>query len=161
MICYNPIPLFEASLFLANQAAGVSWNSFLERTFGKGENCLHSQAPVILLQNSHRAGAAASCQHHGAGCHAQKLYAPLYHKGNDQRHPSAGHVCSILLPGLAEAYLDWEAADFFTHLRQSLWGLPGRILEFLNRKAVMPVKISAFNSCFRPSTEATCPKAPS
>ena len=44
MICYNPIPLFEASLFLANQAAGVSWNSFLERTFGKGENCLHSQA---------------------------------------------------------------------------------------------------------------------
>ncbi|MEI3059342.1 MAG: hypothetical protein V8T29_01365 [Oscillospiraceae bacterium] len=62
----------------------------------------------------------------------QKLYAPLYHKGNDQRHPSAGHVCSIPLPGLAEAYLDWEAADFFTHLRQSLWGLPGRILEFLN-----------------------------
>ena len=132
MICYNPIPLFEASLFLANQAAGVSWNSFLERTFGKGENCLHSHAlssySKILTELEQRLRASITVQ----DATLQKLYAPLYHKGNDQRHPSAGHVCSILLPGLAEAYLDWEAADFFTHLRQSLWGLPGRILEFLN-----------------------------
>lgn len=132
MICYNPIPLFEASLFLANQAAGVSWNSFLERTFGKGENCLHSQAlssySKILTELEQRLRASITVQ----DATLQKLYAPLYHKGNDKRHPSAGHVCSILLPGLAEAYLDWEAADFFTHLRQSLWGLPGRILDFLN-----------------------------
>ena len=32
MINYAPIPLLEASLFLANQAAGVSWTSYMERT---------------------------------------------------------------------------------------------------------------------------------
>ena len=85
MICYNPIPLFEASLFLANQAAGVSWNSFLERTFGKGESCLHSQAlssySKILTELEQRLRASITVQ----DATLQKLYAPLYHKGNDQR----------------------------------------------------------------------------
>ena len=113
MICYNPIPLFEASLFPGKPGGRCVlefpfWSEPLVR-----EKAACTARPCHPTQNSHRAGAAASCQHHGAGCHAPEALCPLYHKGNDQRHPSAGHVCSILLPGLAEAYLDWEAADFF------------------------------------------------
>ena len=34
MIRYEPIPLLEATLFLANWAAQISWNTDIEKTFG-------------------------------------------------------------------------------------------------------------------------------
>lgn len=132
MINYAPIPLLEASLFLANQAAGVSWTSYMERTFGKGDNRPHNNTLAsysdILTELERRLRASITVSKDTI----QTLFAPLYQRGKDKHHPSSGHVCSILIPNMVEAYVDWEEGEFFCRLKQNIQQMPKQILDFLN-----------------------------
>lgn len=131
MISYEPLPFFEANLFLANHAMGVSWTSFLERTFGKGSATLHSEPfctySQLLIELEHRLLASVTVPNDTI----QMLYGPLYHKGRDTHHPSGGYAGGILLPNAVEAYVDWNASEFFSHVRSSANQVPQRILEML------------------------------
>lgn len=124
MINYAPIPLLEASLFLANQAAGVSWTSYMERTFGKGDNRPHNNTLAsysdILTELERRLRASITVPKDTI----QTLFAPLYQRGKDKHHPSSGHVCSILIPNMVEAYVDWEEGEFFCRLKQNIQQMP-------------------------------------
>lgn len=132
MINYAPIPLLEASLFLANQAAGVFWTSYMERTFGKDDNRPHNNTLATY------SNVLTELERRLRGCIAiskdtiQTLFAPLYQRGKDQHHPSSGHVCSILIPDMVEAYVSWEEPEFFCRLKQNIPQIPKQILEFLN-----------------------------
>ncbi|MGM9639992.1 MAG: ArsR/SmtB family transcription factor [Faecousia sp.] len=132
MIYYESIPLFEASLFLANKAIGVSWTSYMEKTFRKGNNYPNSAIlepySKIMIDLERRLNASITVSEDVV----QTLFAPLYQQGKDDYHPSSGYICNMLLPGVVEAYVDWKQSEFFNNLRRDIRKIPGRILEFLD-----------------------------
>lgn len=135
MINYAPIPLLETSLFLANQATGMSWTSYMERIVGKGDNQPHNSTLAsysnILTELERRLRASITVSNKTV----QTLFAPLHQRGKDQHYPSSGYVCSILTPSMVEAYVSWEETAFFSRLREHIQQVPKQILDFLDQDA--------------------------
>ena len=159
MINYAPIPLLEASLFLANQAAGVSWTSYMERTFGKGDNRPHNNTLTsysnILTELERRLRGSIAVSKDTI----QTLLAPLYQRGKDKHHPSSGHVCSILIPNMVEAYVSWEEPEFFCRLKQNIPQIPKQILEFLNMDECNMATSSTIHQLFSKINSSDLPQS--
>ncbi len=141
MIYYEPIPLLEANLFLANYAADISWSTYLERGFGKGwesrDETFRSYSR-ILLQLERRLMASITVSEDVI----QTLYAPLNQKGHDDAYPSSDYLCNLLLPNSIMAYAEWGPSVFFNNIRKTLDQVPNAILNFLNPSADADLEIN-------------------
>ena len=147
MINYEPIPLLEATLFLVNRAAGISWTTYLTRTFGNSSSpriSILEPYSQILLELERRLAASITVSEETV----QMLFAPLYQKGKDKINPAYDYVCNIFLRGVVEAYVEWEAAAFFSNLRKDIPKIPHRILEFLNNESCDEGKEVSINDLF-------------
>lgn len=131
MIHYEPIPLLEATLFLANRAAGISWNTDLEKTFGVCKNPASKQRleeySRILTELEHRLSASITVPESTV----QTLFAPLHPGDKKANHPSENYLCSLLLPGKVEAFAEWAETDFFHNLRKDTSNIPKQISSLL------------------------------
>ena len=75
MIRYEPIPLLEATLFLANWAAQISWNTDIEKTFGF---CSKSTKQTLEEYSRifNRAGTQTRRRHHRSGVNRADAVCP-------------------------------------------------------------------------------------
>lgn len=131
MIHYEPIPLLEATLFLANWAAGISWNTDLEKNFGVCNNLTSKQRleeySHILTELENRLSTSITVPESTV----QTLFAPLHPSEKKANHPSDDYLCHLMLPGEVEAFAEWAEADFFHNLRQDISDIPKRIFTLL------------------------------
>ena len=87
MIRYEPIPLLEATLFLANWAAQISWNTDIEKTFGfcsKSTKQTLEEYSHILTELERRLAAGITVPESTV----QTLFAPLHPSDKKANHPS-------------------------------------------------------------------------
>ncbi len=130
MIRYEPIPLLEATLFLANWAAQISWNTDIEKTFGfcsKSTKQTLEEYSRILTELERRLAAGITVPESTV----QTLFAPLHPSDKKANHPSDDYLCHLLLPGEVEAYVEWAEDVFFHNLRKDISNIPKRISGFL------------------------------
>ncbi len=128
MIYYEPLPLLEANLFLANRAIGLSGPALFEKRLGGSPNKSLLAYSEILTKLEQRLNDSITTLEGST----QTLYSPLHQRGLDSYWPSSDYLANLLFPNLVDAFVGRSTEDFLDNLRRHANMLPLRIINSLN-----------------------------
>ncbi|MDD5904832.1 MAG: metalloregulator ArsR/SmtB family transcription factor [Clostridium sp.] len=131
MLCYEPIPLFEANIYLSRKAAAFSTSGFYERLIRRHADRESEYEPYFkALTELYSELDAVEIEKDAV----LKLFTPLMPKGSKRSEGNASdiNVCSILFGGIG-TFIENEE-HFFDVVRQDSSDFPTRVAYFVSGK---------------------------
>ena len=129
MIYFEPNPILEASNFLTNRAAGLSFAPDLRKNAENNNSsckCFAAYAEIIL-ELERRLGESITVPEDTV----MLLFGPLFRNTKENCYPSDDQLFRLLIPCEFDAFAVWDETNFFDNLRQLTSQIPQRILYLL------------------------------
>lgn len=127
MISFKPLPLLEASIFLANKASGFSVGEYLTGLLPKKaetDGKLSEYAQIVFKIES-----ALSESITVDNETLKKLFYPFDKRGKELELVSSDNVCNLLINDLVASYTLSDPAHFFSRMRSEKFFVPAAVIR--------------------------------